>query len=890
MGRTPYVVSLADLRASDLPLAGGKGANLGELMHAGFPVPDGFCVTTAAFSHFLDGVLGLEDLFGALRVLDVENVAAVREVGALVRAALTRADVPEAVAADVRMWWRRTGADATYAARSSATAEDLPNASFAGQQDTILDVRGEAELLAAVRRCWVSLFTDRAIVYRVRNGFDHRAVRLAVVVQRMVLADASGVLFTVDPVTQHRYTLVIDAVKGLGEALVAGQVSPDAYRVDRRGMGILGRTLGDRADAEAGPVLDDDQILELARLGSDVEAYLGPPQDLEWAIAAGHFHLLQSRPITSLYPIDTLRSPDGSLHVHFSLGHQQSMTRAMTPLSLSNVPVLLPGGRVVDAFERSFVHVAGSRLFVDLTQLLRHRLGRRVAMGMLSQLDALAPDAVRASMERPEFRDRPPPRLSFGTLRVLAGIARRVVGAVVWRDLTGFRDLINRRMDAFEAEARQRIQSAPLGRERAEAALEAVHSVFPFLLTFIPVVAAGIVSTRMLTRLARPWLEAGEVEALTLGVPGNVVNDMNLAIDKLADVARRSPELVARFDDLGVDAHMWLAAAEEVDGGAAFARAFGAFLDRYGARCAAEIDLAMPRWRENPLPVLKVIAGLLRSNGPTYSERMAAYEAGRVAAFERLVRAARRGLIGPLRLRVIRRLYRTMVEVGGMREHHKLAAVRVFAMVKDAVIELADRLVERNQMDAPDDVWFLTWPELLGAWGHEAADLRAHIARRRASHDRDQRLTPPMIITSDGEVPYVRYRRDEAPDGALVGNPVSAGVVEGTARIVRDPGRDELVPGEILVAEFTDPGWTPLFINASGLVLEVGGALTHGAVVAREYGIPAVVGVRGATRAIVSGQRLRVDGDRGVVEVLGEDEGLGVDTGGDGTVGAGHAG
>ena len=297
-------------------------------------------------------------------------------------------------------------------------------------------------------------------------------------------------------------------------------------------------------------------------------------------------------------------------------------------------------------------------------------------------------------------------------------------------------------------------------------------------------------------------------------------------------------------------------------------QAFEAFLDRYGARCAAEIDLATPRWREDPLPVLRVIAGSLRRDGPTYSERVAAYEAGRIATFGRLVRAAGRGPVGPLRVRLMRRLYRTMVEVGGMREHHKFLAVRMFAFVREAVAEAADRLVERKVMDVPDDVWFLTWPELAALWDRAPTDLRERIARRRDAYAFDQRLTPPMVVTSDGEVPFVRYRRDGAPDGALVGNPVSAGVVEGPARVVRDPGHDQLVPGEILVAEFTDPGWTPLFINASGLVLEVGGALTHGAVVAREYGIPAVVGVRGATTTIRSGQRLRVDGDRGIVEVL----------------------
>jgi pyruvate,water dikinase len=865
------VVPFAELRAGDLPLVGGKGANLGELLHEGFPVPDGFCVTTRAYERFLAGVPDLDGLFESVRGLDVEDVVAVRDVGTRIRAALSRAELPAGVAHDVRAAWARAGTATAFAVRSSATAEDLPDASFAGQQDTILDVRGEEDLLRAIQACWVSLFTDRAIVYRARNGFDPQAVLLAVVVQRMVPADVSGVLFTVDPVTQHRHTLVIDAAEGLGEALVAGRVVPDAYRVDRRGMRLLERRLGDREGAAtSGPVLDDARILELARLGRDVEAHFGRPQDLEWAFAGGHLQLLQARPITSLYPVDALRSPDGALHVHFSVGHQQSMTRAMPTLSLSSLVALLPGGRGPLGLSSSYLHAAGGRLYADLTPALRHPIARRGVLGMLSQLDALAPEAVRAAMRRPDFTVRPRTSLAFGRIRFLLGIARRVAAAAIWRDLTGFRERTEARMDAFEAEARGRMRAAKPGRERGEVVLEEVRSIFPYLLTFVPVVAAGVASTRILTRLARPWLEADQVEALTLGIPGNAVNEMNLAIDDLAEIARRSPDVAERLGALGGDAHAWLAATAEVSGGDGFLAAFRAFLARYGARGAAEIDLSMPRWREDPLPVLRVVAAALRRDGPSYRERVVGYEAGRVVAFERLVAAAGGGPLGPLRVRAMRRLYRTMLEVGGMREHHKFLAIRVLAAAKEVVTEMAERLVERGALEHRDDVWFLTWPELLDAGEGGGGDLRPAVTRRRAVHARHARLAPPLIVTSDGEVPAVAYRDDGAPDGALLGDPVSSGVAEGTARVVRDPLRDELAPGEILVAEFTDPGWTPLFINAAGLVLEVGGALTHGAVVAREYGIPAVVGVRGATDAIRSGQRVRVDGGRGVVEVVDE--------------------
>jgi len=837
VARRPYTAPFADLRATDLPLVGGKGANLGELLHAGFAVPDGFCVTTDAFARFVETAPDWSGLLAALGALDVDDVAAVREVGARVRGALTVLAVPDDVASDVDRSWTALGSDAAYAVRSSATAEDLPGASFAGQQDTFLNVRGATALQGAIQRCWISLYTDRAIVYRARNGFAPDEVRLAVVVQSMVAAEVSGVLFTADPVTQHRATLVIDAVAGLGEALVGGHVAPDAYRVDRRALRVLERTIGERAEGGTVPLLTDERVQELARMGSEVEAHFGTPQDVEWSIADGRVHVLQARPITSLYPIDALRSPDGSLHVYFSMGHQQSMTRALTPLGRSTGMALL-----------------------------RHPLGRRVALTMLGQLEALAPDAVRAAMARPGFRARPRPRLTLGQVRMLAGIAGRVVASLGWRDLTGFRERTEAHMDAFEQEVRGRIRAAEPGRARAEAAWRAGSSVFPFIVEFMPVVGAGVMATRALTRIARDLLAPDELEALTLAVPGNVVNEMNLAIDDLVEMARRSLELGRRFDDLGDDAWGWLAATAAVDGGAEFVAAFRVFLDRFGARAASEIDLATPRFRDDPAPILEVMAASLHGAGPPYRARVTGQEAARAAAYERLVAASRRGLLGPLRVRAVRRLYCTMLAVGGMREHHKFLAMRVFAAIREAVTEIADALVADGVLDAADDVWYLQWPELVAAW--DGGDLRARSARAREVYARDQRLTPPLIVTSDCEVPSVRYRRDKAPEGALLGNPVSAGVMEGVVRVVTDPARDRLAPGEVLVAEFTDPGWTPLFINAAGLVLEVGGALTHGAVVAREYGIPAVVGVREATVALHTGQRVRVDGDRGIVEVL----------------------
>jgi pyruvate,water dikinase len=892
----PLILPFTAIRAADLPLVGGKGANLGEMAHAGFPVPPGFCLTTAVFQQFIAACPNADDLYALLDTVTADDMETARQVGHQVRQTLLETPMPPAIAQAIRQQWQTLGADQAYAVRSSATAEDLPDASFAGQQDTYLNVIGETELLTAVQRCWVSLFTDRAILYRVQNQFSHRDVQLSVVVQQMVMAEKSGILFTADPLTGHRHTLTIDASFGLGEALVGGLVSPDSYHVDKREHKIITRQTADKQVAifpEKGggtrqetldsarrqqPVLTDAQILALAEMGRRIEAHYGVPQDIEWAIASpspalppngggSGIYLLQARPITSLYPIDGLTSPDDSLHIFLSGGHQQSMTRAMSPLSLSTIQVLLPIGHAESRFDNAYIRASGGRMFADITLPLRHRLLGKAMLGLLSQLDALAPEAVKQVMQRSEFKRPHGLHLNFSTFKGVFKIVRQVVRALWWRNLTGFADRTNALMDEFMAEMTARLQM-PSGTKQLQAVMDALPTVFPFFLNWVPEAAAGIAATRLMTRLTQRWLSLDECEALTLGIPGNVVNEMNLMIDDLGDLARQAPQLADWFGQLGDDGHSWLEEAAKIEGSAAFMKTWHTFIARYGMRGPAEIDIMMPRWREDPLPVLQVIAGSLKQESVSHRSRQEAFIQARQAAFQKLLVSAGRGPLGWLRKRLFQRLYHTMTEVGGMREHHKFMAIRILDVIKEILKNYAIYLAQTEKLEHSDEVWFLTWKELFAIGDDEAVNWQAIIAQRRADLERYQKLSTQIIITSDGESPAVQYRVDDAPPGALLGNPVSSGVIDGVVRVIRDPQREMLLPDEILVAEFTDPGWTPLFINAAGLILEVGGALTHGAVVAREYGIPAVVGVRRATETLQTGQQVRIDGNRGVIEIL----------------------
>src|SRR5262247_534758 len=348
-----WVARFDSIDKSDVALVGGKGANLGEMTRAGFPVPGGFCVTTDAFRAFLEGAGDTAALFARLAALSPEDTEAVRRAGDETRARLRAAPIPEDVARAVEAAWEEAGAEHAYAVRSSATAEDLPGASFAGQQDTYLNVRGREALLEKVRDCWVSLFTDRAITYRARNGFDHRRVLLSVVVQRMVLPEVSGIMFTADPIDGRRHIVSIDAGLGLGEALVSGLVSADLYKVDKRTHQLIERKIATKTlailplpgggtrqedlppERQTAPSLSDEHVRELASLGARIEAHYGTPQDIEWCIEAGRVFVVQSRPITTLFPLPEPKPPGEDVRVFMSFGHVQVMTDALMPYSRS---------------------------------------------------------------------------------------------------------------------------------------------------------------------------------------------------------------------------------------------------------------------------------------------------------------------------------------------------------------------------------------------------------------------------------------------------------------------------------------------------------------------------------------------------------------------------
>ncbi|MBK9695972.1 MAG: phosphoenolpyruvate synthase [Propionibacteriaceae bacterium] len=886
MGSTSF--SLDDI---SLAAHGGKGANLARLTLAGFDVPAWFIISTDHYRDYVTSNALEPTITTALAGLDGTDPGALESASATIRDAFTAGRWPETTWATV-LGPAAEWASTPLAVRSSATAEDLAEASFAGQQDTSLNVIGEAALRAAVVACFASLWTARAIGYRVRNGIDQATVALAVVVQVMVPAEASGVLFTANPLTGVRGESVIDATVGLGEALVSGQVEPDHWVIDSATGRILERRTGAKqaatvplpsggvrlvaSEAGQGLCLSDAQVVEIARLGTRVARLFGSPQDIEWAVAEGRVQVLQSRAITTLFPLPAFTPTDRSpLGVWFSFGAVQGILDPLTPLGQDAIRVAFAGaarlfGRQVDPVSNPFVRAAGERLWIRLDLVARSPLGRKVLPVTLPMVEPSTARILEELRDDPRWAPLPGHPWSallgpFGQflLRVLPRLPRSVLDPVGQRHafeaaaegyLSGVRHTESQASAISDPPARLAARLDGL-REQIGAALQIL------LPRFAPIMGPGIAMTSRLNDLAAAAGEPSLGLECLRGLDGNVTTAMGLTLWRAARTIQADPPSLARFIDDDPDT---LAAAYRAGTLPPVAQAaVGSFLAAYGMRGLAELDLGRPRWDEDPSQVLATLRSYVRIE-PAQAPDVAFVAAQRASglAIERLA-----GLLPRPQARQARFLASRIRGLMGARETPKFTVIKAMGMVRNGLLESGADLVAAGVLERADDVCFLRLAELDRVWTQDAAHWRPIITARRRLDDREtRRAQVPRVILSDGRTFYEGLA--DAADGALAGSPVSPGVAEGRVRVVSDPASESLAPGEILVCRATDPAWTPLFLAAAGLVTEVGGMMTHGSVVAREYGIPAVVGVHDATRRLSTGQRVRLDGTHGTIEVL----------------------
>jgi pyruvate,water dikinase len=825
------VLLLSELGRNDLAQAGGKGANLGELVRGGFPVPPGFAVSTAAYDSFV-AENGLQDLI-------TRELTHGERSGAAIRDAFERGSIPDEVERSVLEAYRRLGSG-PVAVRSSATAEDLPEAAFAGQQDTFLNVVGEKAMLDAVRRCWASLWSDRAIAYRERQGVDQSGVKLAVVVQQMVMAESAGVLFTANPVTGARDEILIDASPGLGEAVVAGLVTPDHYvlRKGSQNWQVAERGIGRREVAvrpvagggtehvaltkEASPhhVLPDTALFLLADLGADIEHHFDSPQDVEWAWAAGKPYIVQARPITAL-PEEPPRA--------------SKMEKVAARMFSEMVPV-----RPYPLDMTTWVPALSDAVTGPMFGLLG--LVPPPLSALFTEEDGVA---VRFA-GTPSVR--PTPAVLLAPLRIIRAIVR--YDPARWRD------------DPVRVKALSRVRKLEqrnLGGLTVDELLATVRAGLALLVPLIGVprrrylpgvfLAMGLV--RVITGLTG---HSDRFGALLFSGVENKTTEANSALEDLGARVRSDPALADTF--AGHEARELWAALDGQPAGQAFLRDLTAFLDRYGHRESLIIGPSQPAWKDAPEAVLGILKGLAaapsaRADRPAWEavrDEMLTHPLLRVpplgAAFLKLLATARYFL--------------------QIREDSHLDAMLVLGVLRRTLLEFGRRLAGAGVLDTRDEVFHLAMAELetlAGAWPPSpvlASEMRALVARRK---DKRAALEGTPLVD-----PRLARGAEPTGDALLSGTPGSPGLARGPARIIRsDAEFGKLHPGDVLVAPYTNPAWTPLFQRAAAVVVDSGSAASHAAIVAREYGIPAVMGTVDGTTKLEDGQPVTVDGGRGHV-------------------------
>ena len=875
--------------STSLEIAGGKGANLSSLAKAGFNVPRGMILGTAGYKEFVALNRLQISIQAALQNKNQQDPEALELASADIRNAFAAGQLPQeietALESLITEWGGRP-----LAVRSSATTEDLPDLSFAGQQDTFLNVLGAAQLKKAVIDCWSSLWTARAIGYRTRSGIPHEQAALAVVIQQMIQSEVSGVMFTANPISGQRRETAIDATFGLGEALVAGKVDPDHYLVDSLTGEIRLARLGAKQVAirakDGGGVattqedgaqrqsLSAEMARELTKTGQAIQQLFGGPQDIEWAFADGRLHILQARPITSLFPVPEISFDP--LEAWFSFGAVQGLVGPLTPLGQDTILYVAAAGgglfgQTIKPNEIKFFRQAGERLWIKMSDLLRNPLGSRVLPGIFDFIEPSVGRIITGLALEPETR--------FGlggfklsTLRSLAQFALPVLMHLIHNMLrpgnvqAGFDQFIDEQL----ASAHIPVADNPHEQLRLSVKFMREHTVQALALLlpkFIPVLGPAMGGLNALKHLSP---DPGLALEVTRSLPRNVTTEMDLSLWQTARTILADPHTSAYFQAAAPGQLSRLYLQGSLPGIAQ--QAIAHFLDRYGMRGVGEIDIGQPRWRDDPTAVMHTLQSYLNTAPESAPDlTFARGEQSALAAIEKIASSVRSQPAGWLKEKIVRAAARRIRLLMGARESPKFFIIRLMGVSRKSLLLAGQGLAQAGQIQQADDLVFLTLDELaqLAQEKPGATDWKTLVASRRAIYAREMRRRQvPRVLISDGRAMYEGLAPEGQGENIISGSPVSPGQVTGVVHIVLDPRGTHLVPGEILVCPGTDPAWTPLFLVAGGLITEVGGMMTHGSVVAREYGIPAVVGVHAATTRLRDGQRISMDGTSGKIVIL----------------------
>jgi len=879
-----FVLTLDRLGRSDLGIAGGKGANLGEMIRAGLPVPRGFVVTTRAYQIFLDAA-GLGPT-----IKDILAASSSHEASRAIQDRITACNISGQIAQEILTAYSGLGTGKVpVAVRSSATTEDLPTASFAGQHDTFLNIRGEDAILSSVRACWASLWTERAIAYREAHGIDHFHTLMAVVVQEMVDAEVSGVMFTVNPVSGSRDEAVIEACLGLGEALVTGKVTPDRFKVKKGPPPAKAeRTAGAKAIE-----VQDDTLFALVGLGTRIEELFGSPQDIEWCLRSGKLFVLQSRPVTaigSVRPVvyfgskmnqEALR---GRLIVWSSWNVRETMPVPQMPFGWSFwnhvvIPLAFEIALGVRRDDLNFdrYHVldrVNGRLYFNMNVLYGWPVLGWSLRGLLKYLDretAAVIDGLIRSEEFKPMRFPHPVKTMWNIMRALAGSMVRLPQTM--RELSAayaaraFED-VGREASELAKRDLSRMKDEEIFREAEAVVRSFVLKVWPTFIWY----ALGLIGFIMVKAAVKGWPDIIPEKFLS-GLPPNKTTETALEMWKLFEGASVAVRKVLRE----VEPDQIQKRLAELPEGKEFLERLQGFLARYGHRALMEFDITAPRWKDDPRFVFQALKNYTchKTEEPTPLEHFRRQSDEREAIIKTVRKRFSQG--GVWRFLPPRLLRRWLFERGlkiihgyyPIRENAKFYAMTIWQRAREMYMEVGRRLAARGILEEDGDLFCFSHLEIMrisrGEW-QDIPAIRRTAKERKKEAEKWRSESPPLIVRSDGKA----KGKAAAPSGDILhGSPASPGTVRGRASVILDPVQGARIEtGDVLVAPLTDPAWTPLFLTAGGLVMEAGGMMSHGAVVAREYGIPAVVGVTGATRAIRTGDIIEVDGSAGQVRVL----------------------
>ncbi|MGG3280460.1 PEP/pyruvate-binding domain-containing protein [Paenibacillus solani] len=916
-----YVKQLNAIHSHELQLVGGKTINLGTLVQCQLPVPSGFCITTKAYLEFVQHNQLGEHIAAQLGSVLPADLATAEKASERIRELFEESELSQNMLLEITQAYHHLyehnndneNNNVPVAIRSSATAEDLADLSFAGQQDTYLNIVGSQQVIEHVVKCWSSLWTARAILYRIRNHIDQNNISLAVVVQRMVNSKASGVMFTANPVTGRRNEIVIDATMGLGELLVSGGVEPDHYVVDLAESRIASKQLGVKSaimqslshggthqvklnDAEQQQAINDEHIMELAQLGRLVQTSFGTPQDIEWAIdEQNRLFLLQTRPITSLYPLprrigdSDIEGSTDSLRIWFSFASWQGVLDPLTPMGQSVLSqmvtqIALKLGLSVEQKGQDAFHEAAQRLYVNITPLMQNAVGRRALSTIMSSLDPVILSILTKIMNDPRLAAKKPLHL-----RAKVKLARKILP--VWlralynvANSSSAHERLQRRIDIEIDSIKSRLMASSNNKTRLQDINHTFQDTANLLLQFLlPGTLSGHIPLHFLIQLTDQLPDGFQYTLdLTRSLPFNITSEMdlnlwNVAVQISSDSDSNecfkqcsTQELCQRYrtGSLPDVAHT----------------SISHFMSLYGMRGLSEIDIGRRRWEEDPEHIIQVIKSYLEA-GSQLSSPLARYEQGIQSAeqaIQKLRMSYNRSPLGFVKSTSSQILARKVRMLAGIRETPKFTIIRIFQFVRHALLDLGEELQRNQILSSKEDIFFLHLNEVKELIESEAIPSRGDsdsvrwqelIEHRKTTYIHEsKRNKVPRVLLSDGTTYYDDYVTNidhEKQSGSVIrGNPVSPGTYEGTVCVIHDPYKDKLAPGEILVCSATDPAWTPLFLVAGGLVMEVGGMMTHGSIIAREYGLPAVVGIKEATSRLRNGQRVRIDGLMGTVEII----------------------